>query len=661
MKKIAVFIILLLIFIPIASADPFTDWFRGLFGITGKVTSERPIILHRTVRDCTTGNAIGAEQIIDLRTFRDGTYTSYTCASRYRQQCIEDGSFDNYYDEKCEYETVSTPPPSLAASPYCGDNLCNGVESCSTCSSDCGACAVITPTCTSLCNTCSGFSDVCDTIGEQGCTRTDCSTYIQSCTRSTDGVVCSGGKCQNGQCILAQQPTTGVTTDSGKICTDSDNGKNYYVGGNATNHTALFALRSIPDIPLFGGDMLFDTCHSNTELLEMYCLGNSVFDEIYNCPNGCKYDACVPFDSCTDSDGGKYFTQKGKVTDKGVLVEDRCFSSTTVLEMYCLGNSVSSVSFDCSTNFGYECKDGACTKEQTTATITNDGVCGTTLNNCTIGIFLDIPDNSTDYLWNCTGQNGGITRSCNSQIISNNQICGTSLNGVCPVTCSAGSDADCCKNSGKFWLKTSFGYGCYASNYNPGCYGNEACGIQTDGCCPNWCAAGSDADCCINSGKNWVKNSLGYYNCVDKVTQQTTTTQQISTVQVAPKLNTAKAENNVVQDKKVASSPELAGARAGFGDVLGSLVPNAEWKYSSNPRDWVFYNIGYPSFSWSAFSGGSPATPNEPYTSVGQKDPSAVGKETGDQDCVWWCTVGGIKYNKAKCETCPKKPHDGNW
>ena len=43
MRKIALFIIILLVFIPVASADSFSDWFRGLFGITGKVTSNNQI------------------------------------------------------------------------------------------------------------------------------------------------------------------------------------------------------------------------------------------------------------------------------------------------------------------------------------------------------------------------------------------------------------------------------------------------------------------------------------------------------------------------------------------------------------------------------------------------------------------------------------------
>ncbi len=34
MRKTAIFMILLLLLVPVVNADPFTDWFRGLFGIT---------------------------------------------------------------------------------------------------------------------------------------------------------------------------------------------------------------------------------------------------------------------------------------------------------------------------------------------------------------------------------------------------------------------------------------------------------------------------------------------------------------------------------------------------------------------------------------------------------------------------------------------------
>ncbi len=92
------------------------------------VTSKKPIILHRTVKDCATKQVLKRDSIslntdlttsywkgfkidpvyeiqeIDLRVIRGGNYWNYRCKDRYQEQCINDGSFDTYYDEWCEYE-----------------------------------------------------------------------------------------------------------------------------------------------------------------------------------------------------------------------------------------------------------------------------------------------------------------------------------------------------------------------------------------------------------------------------------------------------------------------------------------------------------------------------------------------------------------------------
>lgn len=54
--------------------------------------------LLRTVKSCATGAPLGPLQRIDLTS----GYSNYTCASRYQEQCIDDGSPDAYYDESCE-------------------------------------------------------------------------------------------------------------------------------------------------------------------------------------------------------------------------------------------------------------------------------------------------------------------------------------------------------------------------------------------------------------------------------------------------------------------------------------------------------------------------------------------------------------------------------
>ncbi len=48
-------------------------------------------------------------------------------------------------------------------------------------------------------------------------------------------------------------------------------------------------------------------------------------------------------------------------------------------------------------------------------TLTN-GLCSTTLNQCTTGTFSDLADTSANYLWSCMGSNGGTTASCSLPI-----------------------------------------------------------------------------------------------------------------------------------------------------------------------------------------------------------------------------------------------------
>ncbi|MEO8637464.1 MAG: LamG-like jellyroll fold domain-containing protein [Candidatus Taylorbacteria bacterium] len=45
-----------------------------------------------------------------------------------------------------------------------------------------------------------------------------------------------------------------------------------------------------------------------------------------------------------------------------------------------------------------------------------NGLCSTTLNQCTSGTFADVTDTSTARLWSCTGSNGGTTASCSETI-----------------------------------------------------------------------------------------------------------------------------------------------------------------------------------------------------------------------------------------------------
>tara|TARA_Y100000310_G_C20677641_1_gene814022 strand:+ start:48 stop:3140 length:3093 start_codon:yes stop_codon:yes gene_type:complete len=139
------------------------------------------------------------------------------------------------------------------------------------------------------------------------------------------------------------------------MCTDSDDGKNFYVKG----------ITRIGDRPEFNEDY----CYGN-RLSEFYCNdlgGTSKF--YYMCPYGCENGVClkeykekIP---CTDSDGGKNYYIRGftKGHEKPNGIYDACAYTDEVYEHYCENNSVKLERYKCSSG---ECKDGACIIKEST-------------------------------------------------------------------------------------------------------------------------------------------------------------------------------------------------------------------------------------------------------------------------------------------------------
>jgi len=79
----------------------------------------------------------GNEEVINVK---ERHYTNYVCKNRYQEQCVDDGSYDSYYDEWCEYDHVATPVeielPIEQLKQECyvytskGKVGCSGVQSC---------------------------------------------------------------------------------------------------------------------------------------------------------------------------------------------------------------------------------------------------------------------------------------------------------------------------------------------------------------------------------------------------------------------------------------------------------------------------------------------------------------------------------------------------
>ncbi|TFG35590.1 MAG: peptidoglycan-binding protein [Parcubacteria group bacterium] len=106
--------------------------------------------------------------------------------------------------------------------------------------------------------------------------------------------------------------------------------------------------------------------------------------------------------------------------------------------------------------------------------------------------------------------------------------CANYFDDICPSGCTDNSDADCCASNGKYWLKTSWNYACYDTNYGSGCIAGQMCSLVTDGCCPNWCFSDSDYDCCVQAGKCWANSQCGI--CPAPIKTATTTLNSTSSI-----------------------------------------------------------------------------------------------------------------------------------
>jgi len=310
MRKTAIFMILLLVFVPVAYADPFSDFIRGIFGdntVTGKVISDTPTILHRTVRDCSTGKAVGEEQKIDLKTFREGKYTNYKCKSRYDEQC-KTGT--TYYDEWCEYEIIE-PVPELPVE-TCGNGIIENGEEC-----DCGSDGVCTEaelnsvTCagTNYPNkkvSCypAGSSPQCK-FNMQGC-----NSGYDVCLKNSD---CLTGEYCDSQRTAIYDPSYYCRLGEEKSsCTDSDvtsefpDGKNYYTRGEgkglymSDKQTGVIIGEDSNEYSIrydnsLNYNIYYDYCLHNgsTQLNEAYCDNGLLSSRGYSCPGGCRDGACV--------------------------------------------------------------------------------------------------------------------------------------------------------------------------------------------------------------------------------------------------------------------------------------------------------------------------------------------------------------------------------
>ena len=214
-------------------------------------------------------------------------------------------------------------------------------------------------------------------------------------------------------------------------------------------------------------------------------MGKKVFDACVKCPssNSCQSNTCKG-STCTDSNGCVYDGTKD------CTVKKPCNSS-------CTKNS------ECTTNYCYFdqsqtgfCRNSSC-KTDTDCVCDSqqegqNGVCGSSLNNCTKGTLQDTTDSSTHYLWNCLGSGGGSTASCSLAKSQGgvNGSCGSSNNSCLTGTLQDTTDSsthylwNCLGSGGGSTASCSVAKPCVPSCVgkctDPKKYTNQVCG--NDGC-----------------------------------------------------------------------------------------------------------------------------------------------------------------------------------
>jgi len=232
---------------------------------------------------------------------------------------------------------------------------------------------------------------------------------------------------------------------------------------------------------------------SNTK--PKYCYAGSLMEKCGTC--GCTTGTCSSTGECAT------LTTSGNITcapSWQCTTWSQCTNSTQIRTC---------TDYDsCGTTAGKPIQLQTCTtnQTQTTCSWTANGICPA---GCAAGSDADCCTQAGKYVLTAHFP----PNSCETGCYNNNYTNGTTActpcddingyvaDGACPNWCSAGNDLDCCTNLGKCWFD---GYGCYDCANPPG-----TCSWTANGICPAGCAAGSDADCCTQAGKYVLMANLG--------------------------------------------------------------------------------------------------------------------------------------------------------
>ncbi len=153
--------------------------------------------------------------IVDEVGVRQETRRFYSHASTRRQRCGDDRCEGSETCANCEEDCGKCKVDEVKSKEYCGDRTCSGGETCETCSGDCGQCPAICGdgACNGdeNCQTCAKDCGLCDTCAnggrDSGETDIDCGGVCgatcamgYACTSNSD---CAANYCKGNICTLA--------------------------------------------------------------------------------------------------------------------------------------------------------------------------------------------------------------------------------------------------------------------------------------------------------------------------------------------------------------------------------------------------------------------------------------------------------------------------
>lgn len=304
------------------------------------------------------------------------------------------------------------------------------------------------------------------------------------------------------------------SSSSTNTCTDSDNGLNYKTGGSVT--TVCDGTSTT----------LKDTCIDNYNMREMTCDGFdpyvcagmivekhciTLYGQDYECqpypptstPAKCVYVGSGT-ESCTETDGGPNYAQKGTMTytcvngNSGSKI-DSCVDSNTLNEYLCDGADLGSCNINPevkSCGAGYECQNGACVYVGGGTTCTNG------YESCCDAASTCGTHSQNGDAFKCENDAWVLKQACSSYCRQN------AYNHAQCVSCLSNSDCSTgqvCSSLGQCCTpKTCAGLAYNCGTHSDGCGEQINCGTCNSGydCVNGHCQVSTT----VNVPDNYVRN-----------------------------------------------------------------------------------------------------------------------------------------------------------